>query len=134
MRHWISLCWFFLSIFSCLNKRKKNYYTVLKHFPFGDFFHVCSYCFLSRSFSSTSSKSPRPSWPKLLTQLGNKKKCIDKFVYWKHEVSKMKFWFSNIIILSLYCSPFFFLLQLLQASSVRMTQDLYLNVTIFFTF
>lgn len=32
-------------------------------------FHVNTHCFLSSSFSRASRRRPRPSWPKLLTQL-----------------------------------------------------------------
>lgn len=83
LRHWMSLCWFFLSMFSCLRKRKSVskekdksvWMSNPKALKKGNFLRLrCqkvrkTYCFLSRSLSSTSKSSPRPSWPKLFTQL-----------------------------------------------------------------
>lgn len=39
-----------------------------------DWISKITYCFLSRSFSKASKRRPRPSWPKLLTQLENTEK------------------------------------------------------------
>lgn len=79
-KHWMSLCWFLLSILSCLKKRKKimkrrfwlNEHTLELNKLHTDWISKkITYCFLSRSFSKASKRRPRPSWPKLLTQLEN---------------------------------------------------------------
>lgn len=64
----------FLPWKECEKSHKKN----LHNLPIPPFKWSSPYCFLSRSFSNASNRSPRPSCPKLLTQL--KKKIIIYFL------------------------------------------------------